>query len=314
MRACDRDGLRKGANGGDRTHASRHVQAARMPGVATLLRRTLLGALLLAAVATVAAASSGKLCFLLWDTLAPRAHGGRRIAVDGVTIYYEAVGSGPPVLVLHGGLGSLVDMRHQIAALAARHRVIAPDSRGQGRSTDSAAPLSYALMADDMLALLDRLAIRRADIVGWSDGGIIGVTLALRHPERVGRLVVIGANYDPGGLVSLPDPDSPIPPPSLLYRWTAPDPAHWPVLCRKIVAMWRTQPRYTPRELGTIRSPTLVMAGEFDVIRRAHTDALAAAIPGAQEYIVPGATHRAPLTHPAAVNARILAFLDGPAR
>jgi len=260
------------------------------------------------------ARSDGCLQFLLWDALSPRAHGGQRVAVDGVTIYYETFGHGPPVLVLHGGLGWLVDMRHQIEALASRHFVIAPDSRGHGRSTDAESPLSYAAMADDMLALLDRLAIRRADIVGWSDGGIVGLTLAMRHPERVGRLVVIGANFDPAGLVSPPDPDPAVPPVPRSYRWTAPDPAHWSALYRKVVAMWRTQPRYTPGELGTIRSPTLVMAGAFDAIRRAHTDALAAAIPGAQEYIVPGATHRAPLTHAAAVNARILAFLDGPAR
>jgi pimeloyl-ACP methyl ester carboxylesterase len=284
--------------------------------MATMLTRLCVGVVALTIAGTVAGAlvdreSNGTLFFLLWDLRYPRGNGGHRIAVDGVTIYYETFGGGPPVLVLHGGLGSLVEMRYQIESLARNHLVIAPDSRGHGRSTDSPDPLSYAEMAEDMRALLDRLAIRRADIVGWSDGGIIGLTLALRYPARVGRLVVIGANFDPTGLVSLPPPGSPVPPAPRLYRWTAPDPAHWPALYRKVAAMWRTQPHYALQELGTIGSPTLVMAGEFDAIRRAHTDALAAAIPGAQEYIIPGATHRAPQTHPAAVNARILAFLDG---
>jgi pimeloyl-ACP methyl ester carboxylesterase len=284
--------------------------------MAWLLMRLGYGVLALIIAVTLAGAvvdteSNGKVWFFLWNLLSHRANGGRRIAVDDVTIYYKTFGSGPPVLVLHGGLGSSVDMRHQIESLAMNHLVIAPDSRGHGRSTDSEAPLGYVEMAEDMRVLLDRLVIGRADVVGWSDGGIIGLTLALRYPARIGRLVVIGANFDPSGLVSLPPPDSPIPPTPRFYSWTSPDPAHWPELYRKVADMWRTQPHYTLQELGTIRSPTLVMAGEFDVIRRAHTDALAAAISGAQEYIIPGATHQAPQTHPAAVNARILGFLEG---
>jgi len=263
-----------------------------------------------AAGAFVDAKSNGRLWFFLWDLLSSTAHGGDHIVVGDVNIYYEVFGSGPPVLVLHGGLGSLVDMRHQIESLARNHLVIAPDSRGHGHSTDSPAPLSYAEMAEDAHALLDRLEIHKVDIVGWSDGGIIGLRLALRYPEQVGRLVVIGANFDPAGLVNPPSPDPRVPPAPRLYRWTAPDPAYWPVLHRKVTAMWRTQPHFTLQELGRIRSPTLVMAGEFDVIKRAHTDSMAAAIPGAQEYIIPGATHEAPLTHPVAVNAQIGKFLD----
>jgi hypothetical protein len=214
------------------------------------------GLLALTIAATAAGAfadakSNGKLWFCLWGLLSHAAHGGKHIVIDDVIIYYEVFGGGPPVLVLHGGLGSLVDMRYQIESLARNHLVIAPDSRGHGRSTDSAAPLSYAEMAEDVHALLDRLAIRTADVVGWSDGGITGLTLALRHPEQVGRLVVIGANFDPDGLVSRPPPDPPVPPAPRLYRWTAPDPAHWPVLYRKVVAMWRTQPHFTLQELGS---------------------------------------------------------------
>jgi pimeloyl-ACP methyl ester carboxylesterase len=287
--------------------------------MASLLTRVGVGALALMIAGTIAGAfldrkSNGKLSFLVRNLLSQRGSGGRRLAINDVIIYYQTFGSGPPVLVLHGGLGSLVDMRYQIEGLAQNYHVIAPDSRGHGRSTDSAAPLSYAEMAEDMHALLDQLAIYRTNVVGWSDGGIIGLTLALRYPERVGRLVVIGANFDPTGLVSLPSPEPTVPPTPLLYSWTAPDPAHWPVLYRRVTEMWRTQPHYTLQELGTIRSPTLVMAGELDVIKRAHTDALAAAIPGAQKYILPAATHRAPQTHPVAVNARILAFLEASGR
>ena len=226
--------------------------------------------------------------------------------------YYQTYGSGRPVLVLHGGTGSLVDMRYQVQALAKKHFVIAPDSRGQGRSSDDDAPLGYRRMADDMLRLLDHLGIDRADIVGWSDGGIIALDLAMRHPERVRRLVVIGANFDVDGLKSRPAMPTTIPPPPDYYQRNAPDPAHWPVLYRKVVTMWRTEPHYTLRELGSISAPTLVMAGESDVIRREHTDLLAKSIPGGREAIIAGATHAAALEKPDVLNADILGFLDAP--
>jgi pimeloyl-ACP methyl ester carboxylesterase len=286
------------------------------PRMTRLRRRVMLGIGVLAVAGAAAAAfaanraSDGLLRFLLWDRLSPRAHGGGRVAVDGVSLYYETFGSGPPVLVMHGGLGSLLDMRNQIEALAPHHFVIAPDTRGHGRSTDSDQPPTYQAMADDMLGLLDHLGIRRVDIVGWSDGGIVGLALAMQHPDRVGRMVLIGANFDPSGLRGPPGPNAPIPPAPRLYRMLAPDPGHWPALFRGVTAMWRTQPHYTPAQLATIHAPTLVMAGEFDEVKRAHTDALAAAIPGAQEVILPGASHFALLTDPAPVDAHMLAFLD----
>ncbi|WP_367254376.1 alpha/beta fold hydrolase [uncultured Phenylobacterium sp.] len=102
--------------------------------------------------------------------------------------------------MLHGGTAYLETMHWQIEALAKDHLVIAPDSRGHGRSTDAAGPLHYARMAEDMIELMDRLRIRKADIVGWSDGGIIGLHLAIHHPDRVGRLVTIGTNFDLTGI------------------------------------------------------------------------------------------------------------------
>ena len=219
------------------------------------------------------------------------------------------------MLVLHGGTGFIETMHYQISTLAANHFVIAPDSRAHGRSTDSSSPLSYAQMADDMLELLDRLKISKADFVGWSDGGIVGLDLAIHHPERVGRLVVSGASYDVDGLVSqVTSKDSPcekdFDPARWFYEHVAPDPRHWPVLYEKIIVMWQTQPRYTLADLGKIVSPTLVMAGEFDCVARSHTDQLAEAIPHSQEQIIKGATHYAPLEQPDIVDREILSFLD----
>jgi pimeloyl-ACP methyl ester carboxylesterase len=255
----------------------------------------ILGATILFAIAgTVATHSSriGKLQFLGWKTLSGKAHGDLYTGVGAIPLHYETFGSGPPVLVLHGGLGSAADMRHQIRALADTHFVIAPDLPGNGLSGDEPTPLSYAVMANDMVGLLDALSIPRVDIVGWSDGGIVGLELAMHHPMRVRRLVAIGANFDPDGLSGQPSLDN------------------LPERSRKVVEMWRTQPRLTKAMLGTIHAPTLIMAGEFDLIRRAHTDALARAIPNAEEYIIPGADHRAPLTQPDEVNTQISAFLD----
>ena len=158
-------------------------------------------------------------------------------------------------------------------------------------------PLSYRLMADDMLKLLGTLGLRRVDVVGWSDGGIIGLDLAMRVPDRIGRLVVIGANYDVNGLVQVPAPRPTCRPARLLCPH-APDPAHWPELYRKVVTMWRTEPHYKPEELARIRAPTLVVAGEFDVVRRDHTDRLAKAIPGAEEAIIAGGSHFLPARSP----------------
>jgi pimeloyl-ACP methyl ester carboxylesterase len=250
--------------------------------------------------------------FITWKATSSEAHGGQTLKVNGVKIYYETYGSGPPVLVLHGGTAFIETMHYQITALAPDHFVIAPDSRGHGRSTDAAGPLHYHDMAEDMIGLLDHLRIAKADLVGWSDGGIIGLDLALHHPERIGRMVVIGTNFDLSGVsgnVAPPADDPSLAGRREFYRRLSPTPDRWPEFYTKVTTMWRTEPNYTRAELGRIRSPVLVMAGERDSIRREHTDALARAIPGAKEVIVPGADHMGPLTNPQFVNAQITAFL-----
>ena len=250
--------------------------------------------------------------FYVWKFIAGKAHGGQYVNVNNVDIYYETYGAGsPPVLVLHGGLGSIEGMSYQIRALATSHFIVAPDTRGHGRSTDSDAPLSYVLMSDDMLKLLDHLKIERVDVVGWSDGGITGLDFAMRHPERVRRLVVISANYDTDGILSNPSSTNgaEIPPLPLRYRLLATDHAHWPVFYRKVITMWQTQPHYTLNDLGHIRARTLIMAGEFDIIKREHTDQLAKAIPCAQEAIIKAGTHTAIFDEPEVVNAYIQRFL-----
>jgi len=249
--------------------------------------------------------------FYLWKDLSGKTHGGQHISVGDASIYCETFGAGPPVLVLHDGVGYTEDMSFQIRALAKSHFVIAVDSRGHGRSTGANRPLSYSLMSDDMVKVLDSLKINRVDVVGWSDGGIIGLDLAMRYPERIRRLVAISANYNPDGLGYTPSVGE-VPHIALRYRLIAPDPAQWPALYRNVVTMWRTQPQYTLTDLSHIKAPTLIMAGENDLIKREHTDQLAKAIPGSQECIIAGATHSVPIEKPEIIDSKILNFLDAP--
>jgi pimeloyl-ACP methyl ester carboxylesterase len=251
--------------------------------------------------------------FYVWKAISGKAHGGRYADINGIRIYYETYGAGRPVLVLHGDAASIEAMHYQISALAQSRFVIAPDSRAHGRSTDSNQPLSYNLMANDMVKLLDTLNIAETDVVGWSGGGIIGLDLAMHHPERVKRLVVFGATYDVDGLdlerCPMVPSDESIAPMRDFYKRTAPDPNHWPVFFEKINEMERKL-RYSVADLGTIKASTLIMAGEFDCIKRQYTDQLTQAIPGAREEIIKGETHAAPVSQPDVVNADILKFLQ----
>jgi pimeloyl-ACP methyl ester carboxylesterase len=254
--------------------------------------------------------------FFVWRMVTGQFHGGHRANVNGISLYYETYGEGPPVMVLHGATGFLETMHYFITALAPGHLVIAVDSRAQGRSTDSQEPISYALMGDDMIKLMDSLGMAQADVIGWSDGGIIGLDMAMKHPGRVRRLIAIGANYDvngiapkeldPNALRSLAEQVRPF------YENVAPDPRHFAVLEKKIQLMVTTQPHYTLAELGQIKARTLIVAGDHDMILQAHTDRLAHAIPGAQEIIVPDATHFGPLEKPDVYEAMAVKFLNGP--
>src|ERR1022692_4841484 len=130
---------------------------------------------------------------------------GRDAAVNGIKVYYEVYGAGEPLLLLHGNGGSIQNFLYQIPELSKHFKVIAVDSRAQGKSTDSDKEITYALMASDMSALIDTLKLGSVDVVGWSDGGDVGLELALAHPEQVKKLVTFGANYTHEDFMALPD-------------------------------------------------------------------------------------------------------------
>jgi pimeloyl-ACP methyl ester carboxylesterase len=262
----------------------------------------------------------GLLRYAAWRKFSPDAGTKNFAEVNGVRLYYEDHGSGMPILVLHGGSGFVEMMGGQIPALAKHHRVIAVDSRGHGRSTDGPPPLRYETMADDMMALLDELGIDHYDVVGWSDGGNIALALAMAQPERVERVVAIGANARADGVIDDPEDDleeeasepEEVPPFRPLHAFVIPDNDHLPELLGELHEMWRTQPQWSDAELGRIRARTLLLVGENDVIKPEHTREIAAAIPHARVETIPGATHGLPLERPNLVAARIVEFLDAP--
>tara|TARA_R110002110_G_scaffold103751_4_gene262117 strand:- start:1161 stop:2027 length:867 start_codon:yes stop_codon:yes gene_type:complete len=262
--------------------------------------------------------SNGIVGFYAWKLMPGNVQAEARVDINGISLYYETYGEGAPVLVLHGGSAFLETMHNQITALADDHFVVAPDSRAHGRTSDAdGVPLSYAQMADDMIALMDHLQIDKADIVGWSDGGNIGIDVAIRYPTRVGKLVTYGSNFHTNGLVpdeegeginsSPDDPNWEVV--RSFYQSVAPNPDHWPVFHGKLMTMWDSQPTFTIGDLGGISSPLLVMAGEFDSIKETHTREIAASVPNGTLVIVEGEDHYAPLMAPEKVTPHIVEFL-----
>ena len=260
-------------------------------------------------------ATSGIPGFLVWRALSPDAVTGRSARVNEVDIYFETYGEGEPLLLAHGGLATIESMHEQITRFSGERRVIVPERREHGRSAAVEGPLRYADMADDMIALLDFLEVERIDIFGWSDGGVVALDMAMRFPERVGKIAIFGSNYHFDGIEealddSLGDPASEeIAPMRIMYESVSPNPDRWPEFFEKVTTMWRTEPEYTESQLATIDAPTLVMVGEFDIVLLEHTESLASAIPDSQLEVVSGATHFAPLDDPDRVNDLLSSFL-----
>jgi pimeloyl-ACP methyl ester carboxylesterase len=243
----------------------------------------------------------------------PAARSGQ-FAGNGISIHYAIYGQGSPVILLHGGLANSDYWGHQVRALSRSHRVVVMDSRGHGRSTRDARPYGYDLMADDVIALMDGLKIRKADIVGWSDGGIIGLDLAIRHPERVGKIFAFGANTKTEGVIEGVEKN-----PTFAayieraggeYRKYSATPKEYDAFVDQIGKMWADQPNWTDAQLRSIKSPVLIVDGDHDEgIKRDHTEYMAATIPGAGLLILPNASHFAFLQDPEMFNFAILHFL-----
>ena len=236
------------------------------------------------------------------------------VALNGIELYYEVHGRGEPLILIHGGLGNAGYWSNQIDVFAKKYQVIALDSRGHGRSTFNEEPISYALMTSDVLALMDYLEIAKADIVGWSDGGIIGLELAINHPDRVNRIVAYGANYDPSGVRSdIGESErfnAYIEQAAADYQTLSPDPTRWDAFLENIGNMWATEPNYTPAQLSAITTPMLILDGkEEEAIDTDHTKLMADLIPGADLHLIASTGHFAMLEKPAEFNEIVLDYL-----
>ena len=237
---------------------------------------------------------------------------GESVQLNGIKLYFETYGKGQPLLALHGNDQDISALGHQIKFFSGQYQVIAPDSRGHGRSEMGAGRLTYEQMAEDVNALLDKLNLKQVYVLGWSDGGIVGLLLAIRHPDKVAKLAIMGANLEPAGAYDwaqawvlqqekITD--------TMIARHDTSQP--WAVQ-KQYLDLLGKQPHIPATDLNRITAPTLVMAGDKDVIRDEHTLQIFHALPKAQLCIFPGATHLIPWQNPELFNQTVGKFFREP--
>ncbi|HVZ64375.1 MAG TPA: alpha/beta hydrolase [Lacunisphaera sp.] len=210
--------------------------------------------------------------------------------VRGIRLYCETYGHGQPVLMIHGNGGSIESFKENIGYFAAKYRVIAADSRAQGKSRDDGDALTFEMMADDFAALLDELHIAKAYVVGFSDGGITALLLAMRHPEKVMRLAATGANLRPEASAFAPgvwEEDRKRYERDHARAWnTAKERNDW----KLFLLDWR-EPNIPAAALQRVTCPALIICGDHDLISLEHTVEIYRSLPHAALWIVPNSGH-----------------------
>lgn len=257
--------------------------------------------------------------------------GGQYASVNGLEIYYETHGEGQPLMLLHGGLGGVVEFAQLIPALAESRQVIAVELQGHGHTADIDRPLTYEGMADDIAALIEYLGYDNVDLLGFSLGGGVALQTAIRHPEVIRKLMVISAPYSQSGIhpeflggmmaMNVEAADAMLETPMYqYYSSVAPDVEDWPTLVGKLGEML-SQDYDWSEDVATIAAPTLIVAGDSDEIPPAHVasmfELLGGGVPGdfvglpnSQLATLPGTTHFTILTRVDLLAPIITAFLD----
>ncbi|QND16072.1 alpha/beta hydrolase [Rhizobium leguminosarum bv. trifolii] len=236
--------------------------------------------------------------------------------VNDIKMYYAEYGEGDPILFIHGGLGNAEVWGHQVADFAKDHLVIVADSRGHGRSTRSQQPFGYDLMTSDYVALLDYLKIGKVTLVGWSDGGIIGIDMAMKNPEKLTRVIAQAANVTTDGVkadvMNNKTFNDYINVAGEYYRNLSPTPNEYDAFVTQISEMWATQPAWTAADLGKITVPITLAIGDHDeAVKLDHTEMMAKDIPGAKLVILKNASHFAMLQDPTGYDAMIRDAMAG---
>ncbi len=238
----------------------------------------------------------------------PRA--GKFYDVRGIKMYCEEYGAGTPLLMIHGNGGSIGAFAHNIPYFAAKYRVIAADSRSQGKSKDPGPALTFEMMADDEAALLDTLHIKAAYVLGWSDGGIVALALAMRHPDKVIKLAATGANVQPDASAFAPglwdgwkrqyDADK-----NEIWK-TDEERNKW-----KLFMLDWNQPAFSFDALHAIGCPCLIICGDHDLISIEHTVKIFQNIPKAALWVVPFSGHATLIEHADDFNKTVDKFFSG---
>jgi pimeloyl-ACP methyl ester carboxylesterase len=231
---------------------------------------------------------------------------GKYAIANGIKIYYEEYGQGEPLLLLHGNSESIQSFRKQIPEFSRYYKVIAVDTRGQGKSSEDGKTYTYDLFADDMNALLNYLKIDNANILGWSDGGNTGLIMAMKYPGKVKKLITMGANVFIDNTV--------------VEKWVFKelnkqlkemklDTSYKDRNRIRLINLLLTEPKHKFEELKVINCPVLVLAGEKDVIKENHTKSIAQNIVKSKLLIAPKETHYYPAENSKAFNATVIEFL-----
>jgi len=237
---------------------------------------------------------------------------GHWLETRGFKMYYETYGNGAPMLIIHGNGGDISDFVFQIPYFAKNYRVILADSRSQGKSADAGDSLSYEMMADDLNALLDSLHVDSCYMIGWSDGAINGLLLAIRHPDKVKKLAITGANLTPDTLAVDP----------WVWKWAIKfnDSLHHlpqtPEIKNelKVVHLLSNAPHITLKQLHTISCPTLVIGGDHDILVPKHQLLIADNIKKSYLWILPNSGHSTPVYYHDMFNEVVGDFFANPYR